>query len=195
MYNVDALVTGAGSVFGLISRTEKVLSERPSKGKMTLSNPVVRRMPIRIVTMIVVGTLLGMHRPATCDDSNGPSTTISPVQLTKSHIEASDRQRRIEAINLKILSSYSTTEIHDPKQFEVRINNLLLGDGQTEEFVRRPGLPIVLSGALRGWLTCPVKPDQVALGDNIVGVRVIDRLHDSPGQIVIEKLELHVQCR
>jgi len=62
---------------------------------MTLSSPVVRTTPIRIVTMIVVGTLLGMHRPATCDDSNGPSTTISPVQLTKSHIEASDRQRRI----------------------------------------------------------------------------------------------------
>ena len=35
--------------------------------------------------------------------------------------------------------------------------------------------------------------DQVAVGDNLVGIRVIDRAHDSPGQTVIEKLELHVK--
>ena len=29
MYNVDALVTGAGNVSGLTSRTEKVLRQKP----------------------------------------------------------------------------------------------------------------------------------------------------------------------
>jgi hypothetical protein len=33
MYNVDALVTGAGSLSGLTSRTEKVLIQKPLKGK------------------------------------------------------------------------------------------------------------------------------------------------------------------
>ena len=33
MYNVDALVTGAGSVSGLTSRTEKVLNQKPWKEK------------------------------------------------------------------------------------------------------------------------------------------------------------------
>ncbi len=124
--------------------------------------------------------------------NDGRADTLLTLKVTD---DVNTHQRRVEAINLKILLSYPTTESHDLKQFEVRINNLLLGDGRTEEFVRRPGAPIVLSGALHGWLTYPVKPDQIALGDNLVGVRVIDRPHDSPGQIVLEKLELHVQYR
>ena len=122
--------------------------------------------------------------------NDGRADTLLTLTVTD---DVHAHQRRVEAINLKILLSDSATESHDPTKFEVRINNLLLGDGQTEKFVRRGSSPIVLSGAVGGWLTYPVKPDQVAVGDNLVGIRVIDRAHDSLGQTVIEKLELHVK--
>ena len=124
--------------------------------------------------------------------NDGRADTLLTLKVTD---DVNTHRRRVKAINLKILLSDSTTEIDDPKQFEVRINNLLLGDGQTREFVRRASSPIVLSGALGGWLTYPVNPDQIASGNNLVGVRVIDRSQDSPDEIVIEKLELHVQYR
>ncbi len=63
------------------------------------------------------------------------------------------------------------------KQVEVRMNNLLLDSARMEE----------------GWLVFPVKPKQLALGDNLVGVRMTERTPPNAPEISIEKLEVRVK--
>ena len=65
------------------------------------------------------------------------------------------------------------------KRVEVRVNNLLLGQARMEN----------------GWLVFPVKPKLLALGDNLVGVRVTERPPGTTEEISIEKLEVHVKYR
>lgn len=63
------------------------------------------------------------------------------------------------------------------EQIEVRINNILLGT------------PTVLEG----WLVFAVQPKFLAVGNNLVGLRVTERSTDAQGQILIEKLEVHLE--
>lgn len=65
------------------------------------------------------------------------------------------------------------------KLIEVRINNILLGSARVD----------------KGWLVFSVQPRCLAVGDNLVGVRVPQRPPDVRDQIRIEKLELHVNYR
>ena len=64
-------------------------------------------------------------------------------------------------------------------QIEVRVNNILLGVPTVEE----------------GWLVFAVQPKFLAVGENLVGVRVIERPADAQDQILIEKLEVHLEYR
>ena len=64
-------------------------------------------------------------------------------------------------------------------QIEVRVNNILLGTPKAEE----------------GWLVFAVQPKFLAVGDNLVGVRVTERPADAQHQILIEKLEVHIEYR
>ena len=64
-------------------------------------------------------------------------------------------------------------------QIEVRVNNILLGTPRIEE----------------GWLTFAVEPKFLAVGDNLVGLRVTERSADAQHQILIEKLEVHLEYR
>ena len=62
-------------------------------------------------------------------------------------------------------------------QIEVRVNNILLGTPTVNE----------------GWLVFVVQPKFLAVSDNLVGVRVIDRPAEVQHQILIEKLEIHLE--
>jgi hypothetical protein len=64
-------------------------------------------------------------------------------------------------------------------QIEVRVNNILLGTPMVEE----------------GWLVFAVQPKFLAVGDNLVGVRVTERPTEVRHQILIEKLEVHIEYR
>ena len=73
-------------------------------------------------------------------------------------------------------------------QIEVRVNNILLGTPTTEE----------------GWLVFAVQPKFLAVADNLVGVRVTGggrgiptpmRSTDAQHQILVEKLEVHIEYR
>ena len=65
------------------------------------------------------------------------------------------------------------------KRVEVRINNLNLGAARVDS----------------GWLEFKVKPDQLAPGKNLVGVRVADRPAEISEEVLIEKLELTVRYK
>ena len=71
------------------------------------------------------------------------------------------------------------TPIGIEKLVEVRINNLLLDEARMEG----------------GWLVFPVKARQLAVGENLVGVRIVTPRPDEGEPISIEKLELHVDYR
>jgi hypothetical protein len=78
------------------------------------------------------------------------------------------------------------------KLIEVRINNILLGTATIEggeELVMQAG-DNVDDGI--GWLAFPVEPKQLAVGENLVGVRVTSRPEGARDEIIIERLELHV---
>ena len=64
-------------------------------------------------------------------------------------------------------------------RLELRINNALLGRASVE----------------RGWLVFAARPDQLALGDNLLGLRMADGPPGATVELLVEKLELHVKYR
>jgi hypothetical protein len=62
------------------------------------------------------------------------------------------------------------------KHVEVRLNNALLGTPSVRD----------------GWLVFPVRPRQLAVGKNLIGVRLDQRRASGPGPVVIEMLEIEV---
>lgn len=78
------------------------------------------------------------------------------------------------------------------KLIEVRINNLLLGPATIEggDLVLMQAGDDVQDGM--GWLAFPVEPEYLAIGENLVGVRVTTRPADVREKIIVERLELHV---
>ena len=64
-------------------------------------------------------------------------------------------------------------------QIELRVNNALL-DRPTAD---------------QGWLVFRAQPGQLAVGNNLIGLRVSERPPDAQGEISVEKLEVHVTYR
>ena len=64
-------------------------------------------------------------------------------------------------------------------QIELRLNNALL-DRPTAD---------------QGWLVFKAQPGQFAVGNNLIGLRVSERPPDAQGEILVEKLEVHVAYR
>ena len=72
---------------------------------------------------------------------------------------------------------------------EVRLNNILL------DIARAETVEASRVDAFKNWLIFTVAPRYLAVGANLVGVRLSQRLPDVFGRIQIEKLELHVRYR
>jgi hypothetical protein len=64
-------------------------------------------------------------------------------------------------------------------QIELRLNNALL-DRPTAD---------------QGWLIFKAQPGQLAVGNNLIGLRVSERPPDAQGEVSVEKLEVHVTYR
>ncbi len=69
---------------------------------------------------------------------------------------------------------------------EVRMNNILLDIPRTETVETSKG------DAFKNWLVFTVAPRYLAVGANLVGVRLNQRLPGVLGPVQIEKLELHI---
>ena len=72
---------------------------------------------------------------------------------------------------------------------EVRLNNILLGAARTEI------LDVPKVDAFKNWLIFTVAPSYLAVGANLVGVRLNQGLPAVFGRVQIEKLELHIRYR
>ena len=64
-------------------------------------------------------------------------------------------------------------------RIELRLNNALLDTADVDG----------------GWLVSAADPEQFALGNNLVGIRLSGRSPDAPGEATVEKLEVHVRYR
>ena len=62
-------------------------------------------------------------------------------------------------------------------QIEVRLNNSLLPSASVDG----------------GWLEFAVRPKQLALGENLIGVRIEGRAASARPEVLVEKLEIHIQ--
>ena len=107
--------------------------------------------------------------------NDGKADTLRTLKVADDVNAAADKIKEI-TLRMAITDAAKGAE---NQTIEVRINNILLGPARIEA----------------GWLVFPVEPRQLAVGDNLVGVRVVRRPPGVPGQISIEKLELHVDYR
>ena len=112
------------------------------------------------------------------DDVNAASAEIDQITLRIAIFdeagEALSVDERLEEIRSRV---------------EVRLNNILL-DTPRAETVETPK-----GDAFKNWLIFTVAPRYLAVGANLVGVRLSQRLPAIFGRVQIEKLELHVCYR
>ena len=103
--------------------------------------------------------------------NDGMADTLLTLKVADNVNAAEDK---INEITLRLLLAGPAA-----KGFEVRMNNILLGTPDARE----------------GWLLFPVQSRNLAVGDNLVGVKVAPRAPDATDRILIERLELHVDYR
>jgi hypothetical protein len=112
------------------------------------------------------------------DDVNAASPAIDQITL---RIAISDGAGETLSLNER-LEEIGT-------RVEVRLNNILLDTPRTETVETSKG------DSFENWLIFTVPPRYLAVGANLVGVRLNQRLAAVFGRIQIEKLELHVRYR
>ena len=109
------------------------------------------------------------------DDVNAVSAEIDQITL---RIAVSDEAGEALSVDERLKEIGS--------RVEVRLNNILLDTPHTET-VENPKVD-----AFNNWLVFTVEPRYLAVGANLVGVRLSQQLPTIFGRTQIEKLELHV---
>ena len=130
------------------------------------------------ISAITVRVLL--HDPAEGDYVKAPRTT-PPAQASEHQIERA--VIRDWFIPLRPGKEHQDFLYNSPPakgiedRIELRVNNSLL---------ERPSVE-------RGWLAFQAQPNQFALGDNLIGLRLTQRSPEVRDEMLIEKLEVHVK--
>ena len=112
------------------------------------------------------------------DDVNAASADIDQITLRIAISDAAGEALSLDE-RLEMLGS----------RVEVRLNNILLDTPHIET------VEATKANAFTNWLIFSVAPRYVAVGANLVGVRLSQRPSAILGRIQIEKLELHVRYR
>lgn len=119
------------------------------------------------------------------DDLSSESTAVAAVSI---HVLLSDPSAadqplsgRLQPANI-VTSKVHTLETIPPasdivENLELRVNNALLDSPSADG----------------GWLVFPARPDQFAIGNNLIGMRVNRRDVKAHDPMSIEKLEVHVR--
>ena len=106
------------------------------------------------------------------------------VLLSDPAANALSAKERLDPVEIAQIGHPDRSLMNEPparaiaNRVEVRLNNLRLGPPTVED----------------GWLVYPAQPNQFAVGENLVGVRLA-RGTPGPHPVQIEKLEAHVRYR
>jgi len=101
----------------------------------------------------------------------------------------------IDHLSLQVAFSCSDGESPGPEfvdemEVEVRVNNLCL---DAPHRIAQP--PTALNAHFTEWLEFPVLPSQLAVGENLVGIRLASKSEALTEPIRVEKVELHVRYK
>ena len=130
-------------------------------------------------------TLLPLY---VADDVNAVADNIGEITLRIVLSDSATKElpdsRRLETVVVADFAHATPYRNSPPasgieRLIEARINNSPLGPARVKD----------------GWLVFAVEPRMLAVGENLVSVRVTARPPDSHEEILIEKLELHVRYR
>ncbi len=122
------------------------------------------------------------------DDLAGEAEHLAGVDvrvlLSDPSASALPDDERLDPVEIAQIGHPDRSLMNDPparaiaNRVEVRLNNLRLGPPTVQD----------------GWLVYPARPEQFAVGENLVGVR-LSRGTPGPQPVQIEKLEAHVRYR
>ena len=123
---------------------------------------------------------------------DGSADTLLRLEVAD---DVNERPDNIDRIELRLALSFAATGASTEKgngtvqeiDVEVRINNLLLGDPYPER-----GTVTALNVTFDHWLVFSMPSRHLAVGTNLVGVRLSGKHPEPCSPVRIEKLELHV---
>ena len=142
---------------------------------MYFQTNMLATLPAALVPDGTEDTLLTLN---VADDMNAASEEIDQITL---RIAISDEAAEALSAEEKLEEFAS--------RGEVRLNNILLDTPRTET------VEIPKGEAFKNWLIFTVQPSYLAVGANLVGVRLSQQPPAAFGRIQIEKLELHVRYK
>jgi hypothetical protein len=128
-------------------------------------------------------TFLSLH---VADDVNAAADSVREITLqlvlsdpAASNLPNSQRLERVVVADFAHPTPYGNSSPAKgiERRIEARINNSPLGPARVKD----------------GWLVFAVEPGMLAVGDNLVGMRVTSRPPGVLEEILVEKLELHVR--
>ena len=136
---------------------------------------------------------------------DGKADTLLKVYVADDLVAEAER---VEQVGLRLLlSDEAARDLPDSDRLE-RVTIATIGhpdrrlyntppakgiDGQVE--VRLNNALLDLEGVDAGWLVFRARPEQFAVGENLVGVSLAERDFDAGADVSIEKLEVHVRFR
>jgi len=138
------------------------------------------QLPMVIDPSPVVDTFVKIYVGG--DVATGSDVGIRVLLSDESAAKMPDDSRLDRVVVATIGHSDSALENVPPErgiveQVEIRLNNLLLGRGTENE----------------GWLVFNVDPRQLATGENLVGIRLVNRDISTDHHVTIEKLEISLR--
>ena len=142
---------------------------------MYFQTNMLASLPAALVADGTEDTLLTLN---VADDVNAASEEIDEMTL---RIAISDEAGEALSVDERLEPLGSGVE--------VRLNNILL-DPPSTETAENPK-----ADAFKNWLIFTVAPRYLAVGANLVGVRLSQQLPAAFGRIQVEKLELHIRYR
>lgn len=146
---------------------------------------VFHQLPATITNKVGVDTFVSLH---VGDDVNAEAERVDRlvlrVLLSDPAGEGQPDACRLEPALVRAGGKLAPTHNQPPvkgieKDTEARINGVLLGQATV----------------VGGWLVFAVRPKQLALGRNLIGIRTTARAANVCDEIVIEKVELDVRYR
>lgn len=127
-------------------------------------------LPARLLDDGSADTILSLN---VADDANGLADAIDRLELRIAFTHSGDD------------GSIPLGDLAD--LLEVRVNNLMLNGAH-----RVDEEPTALNVHYQDWLAFPMSPTQLAVGENLIGIRLAAPPPENQGPIRIEKVELHV---